>query len=295
MRTIVNADRQVFRNHDTTARAFLRRTPGVDEQTRPTSLCRFVLRVLHELTPGHVRDAAIDDAVSVGLHIPNVQVLEDQQAIAIDQLARFLVRKVVASIRLALIGVTQGVRRLAPFGATLGQAFLLALQAGDVLGISLHPTLARDGFAIGHHRERGEAKVDADHLLRDGQGLGFHDAREAGIPVSYGVPADGQGLGLALDGSVHLDLDGANLGETQAAIGKETPVAFLLRICERIIAVFAAKAGIAGLVAVLDAMKERLEGKVHAQLCVLLRLSVPASQRLIVAAPLSEQAVGIVQ
>lgn len=116
---------QVFRNHRAAAGAFLRCASGVNAQHSTTGTFSLVRGELHELAPGHVRDASIDGAVSVGLHVLNVKVLEDDQAEAVDELAALLVREVgapVGGVKVRLISpcLKAGVLRRWPINTKIG-------------------------------------------------------------------------------------------------------------------------------------------------------------------------------
>jgi len=214
----VYANGQVFGNHRTTAGAFLRCASGIYEQTRSTSFCRFVLRVLHELSPGHVRNALIDGAIPVLLHPLNIQVLKNDQAITVHKPARLLVRKVVASVSLTLVSMLQSANSLLALRTTLSQPFLLTLKSGAVFSIPLYPPLALNLLTVRQRGKRGQAQVNTNHFGGDRQQLDLGLTREAGVPITDATPSNGQGLGPSLDGPAQFDFDRADLGETQTAI-----------------------------------------------------------------------------
>ena len=112
----MNPHTQVFGDDRTTTGTLLRRAPGIDAQHSTTGACSLVRGELHELTPGHVRDAPIDDTVPVGLHGRDVQVFKDEQPEAVDQLAACLVREVGAPVGGAPVRMAQRAQQ----GAALG-------------------------------------------------------------------------------------------------------------------------------------------------------------------------------
>jgi hypothetical protein len=130
MRTIVNANRQVFANDFTAAGAHLRRLPGVNLYNRPTSFLRFEGRVLDQLSPGHIGDTLVHTTVITILHNLYVQVLEDYDLELIDQLSTNLVCKVPAAIGGALVDMLYDTPALAVFW----RAFLARAQAALRLG-----------------------------------------------------------------------------------------------------------------------------------------------------------------
>ena len=97
--------RQVFGNNRT--RTLLRCASGVDEHHRPTSIRSFVGGELDELTPSHISNAPADCLVSVDLHLLNVKVFKGNELVFVDQLARFLVRKVAPSIGRTFVGMAR--------------------------------------------------------------------------------------------------------------------------------------------------------------------------------------------
>lgn len=82
----------------------MRRALGVNQRHTTTSLFRFVRSELHELTPSHICYALFDGSPAVLLHVLNVKVLERDELVVIDQLARFLMSKVTATIGSAAVG-----------------------------------------------------------------------------------------------------------------------------------------------------------------------------------------------
>lgn len=84
MRTIMHAYRQVFRDKGMTTAAHLRSPFRVNLYRDSTSVCSFVERALHELTPSDIRDAAVNVPVSVGLHPLNVQFFKSNDLVFVD-------------------------------------------------------------------------------------------------------------------------------------------------------------------------------------------------------------------
>lgn len=220
MRTIVLTDRQVFSNDVTATRAFLRCAPGVNQRYRPTSLCRFEGRVLHKSAPGYIGNALVDGLMAVLLHPLYVQVLEGNELIFIDQFSTFLVREVVAPVRLALVSVLQGAHGLTPFRAPFGQSLFLALQAGNVLSILFHPPLAGNLLPVGEDGKRLQPQVNTDHPVSWRQRLWCHKAAKASIPVAHTVTPNCQGLTLPLKRPVQLDFDITDFGKAETPLSR---------------------------------------------------------------------------
>lgn len=133
------ADAQVFRYHRTTTRVHLGGVLGINACHTPTSLYRFVRGELHELIPGHIRNAPVDDLVPVRLHRLSFQILKGDELIVVYQLTACLVREVFTPVRLALIGVLQRVNRLLALWATFWPVFFLRCRRVISFASPLHP------------------------------------------------------------------------------------------------------------------------------------------------------------
>lgn len=263
MRTFMFSDRQVFRDNLATTSTHLRCAPGVNQYHSPRSFFRFRLTELYKFTPGRIGYAPVDGLVAVLLHVLNVQVFKGNELVFIDQLSTFLMREVVAPVRLALVGMTKGVHGLAAFLATFSELFFLSLQPGDVFGVSLHPTLALDLLTIRKVGKGRQAQVKPHNLVSWRQRFGFHNAAKAGIPVADTVTANSQSLTLALKRPVQLDFHIANLGQTQAAVWSKSPVPPCSWVGEAVIAVKRLEARVTGLfLARLHTAEEGAEGEV---------------------------------
>ncbi len=147
-------DAQVFGNHFTATAAHLRCVLGINQHHTSTSAFRLVRGELHKLIPGHIRDATVDDRISLRLHPRNIQILKGDELIGIDQLAAFLMGEILSSVGLPLVGMLQGMNHFLALRAAFRKLFFLALQACNVFRIVFHPTLARDFVAIREHGER---------------------------------------------------------------------------------------------------------------------------------------------
>lgn len=140
----------------------------------------------------------------------------------------------------------------------------------------------------------GQAHIDPNHLVCGGQGLRFNHATQAGVPVARRIPLHGQRLALALHWAIQPNLHIANLGETHTPIVEKAPIALLLWIRERIVAVTRTEAGIAGLFACLDPPKERTESKVQTFQRLLHGLSMTLLQPLMFLLPIGKHLYRIV-
>ena len=256
-------NRQVFGNHRATTGAFLCRASGVNVQHNTTGAFSLVRGVLHELTPGHIRNTSIDDTVPIRLHGRNVQVFKDDQAEAVYQLAAFLVREVGTAVRGAPVGVIERTQHLATLWRSFGMMFLLALKAGNVFCIAFHPALAGDAFARAQRGERLQTEINTHYFRRWGQGHCVHIARETGVPVTYRVAADRNCFDSAHNGAMQLEAHRADLREREPVAVQSDPVP-VLRVNHAIVPAFTLEAGVTGRLTGFHAPKERLKGQVHA-------------------------------
>jgi hypothetical protein len=300
--------RQVFGNNDTRVPigrgAGLRSASGVNQCDHPTSVLSFVGGELHELTPDYIRNAPADRfagalrhrLVAVRLHLLNVEFLKSNELVFIHQFARFLVSEIVAPIRSSFVGMTKGFDDLALLCAPFGKLFFLALQAGNVGSVLLHPALASNLVAIAEIGKGRQTQVNADNVGRMLQRLGFTFTGEKSVPVTNRIALNGQSLDVGTDGTVELDRNIANFGKCQSIAHKLEP---RLLKGERIIQALALKAGVARFFTVLDTTKERLERQVYPLLHVLQDLgALKATDRFqdwLGGFPLREKLVGIVQ
>ncbi len=286
---------QVFRYDLAAAGTHLRGVARIDCDTCPTGPFCLVGRVLSKLTPRSIRDAFVHTAPVIILHILNVQILESDDLKPIYKSSTQLVRKVFAAIRDAIVDMLDDSFMLAVLRRALHIFAQLALCFGKRLFVPAKESRVSDLLASRESSEVSQAYINTDNLVSHEQWDRLNDAGEAGIPIPQSIAADGERLDLAFDGAMQFDLDIADLGETQAAIIKESPVPLLLRIGERIIASFSAESRIARLLPGLHATKERCECKIDTQLGILLHLGMPIAQVIVFLSPLSKQLVRIIE
>ena len=223
----MNTNAQVFGNNFTTTGAFLRRATRVHQDDGSTSLFSFVERVLCELSPRHVRDAAVDGVIAQALHILNVEFLEDHELIDVHQFPAFLMREIGAAVRDTLVGMVQRVKHLVAFRRTLLEVFFLTLKPSNVCRVPFHPALTLNLAAVA---EIGEGLQPQIHTNRIGcrlKRLRFDFAREADVPLTGAVTLNGDGLDFAFNGTMQLDLNDADFRDGQAITDQFHPVAVL--------------------------------------------------------------------
>lgn len=274
----------------------MRGASWVNQCNTPTSVCSFVDGVLHELPPSNIRDAAVDCLVAAPsrppLHLFDSELFKSDELVFVDQLARFLVSKVIAPMRSTFVGVTKCLDDLAPLWTSFRKAFFLALQTGNVGGVLLHPALPLNGLSIAEISKRGQAKVNADDIVVGWQRLSITLAGEAGVPIANRVTLNGQGLNVGADGAMQLNRYITDLGNAQ-------PVAYQLKTRllegETIVQALALKAWVSWLLASFDTAKECLKSKVNPLLHILQDLGMNRFQGWFFGFPLCQKLVGIVQ
>ena len=201
-----------------TMRTGLRRVGGrhFDEPTStPNKLVSQHIGKLRPSSPGNTTSKAV-----VLEHAPDVDLLDDDRAVALGVGSRQLVQDVVAlSLDLAM-DATHAVQG---FCSALG-SFLSSID--NVLG----STKSLQGFfkvsripnllSVGIGEQVGDATIDSHH--RDSSRVWIGNlvlAQDAGKPL-ISIPPDRAGLRLPFERSMDHDLQGSNLGEVQLAAGK---------------------------------------------------------------------------
>lgn len=116
---------QFLRDNLPTARTSLRGVTWINQDDTTASFFRFARGELYELMPGNVPDAFVQAAVRAVFHVDDVQVFKGDKLVLVDQLARFLMRKVAATVSNALVNVVDD--PLAP--TILGRSLCLFRQA----------------------------------------------------------------------------------------------------------------------------------------------------------------------
>lgn len=294
MRTFVFTDMQIFRNDVTTTRAFLRCTPGINQYNSPASFFRFALTELYESSPGHISYTLVKDFVAILLHTLYVQVFKRDELIFVDQLTRFLVSEIIASVSLTLVSVLQGANRLPPLRAAFGQFLFLAVQPGHIFCIPPHPSLALNLVAVGEDGKCRQSQINTHNLIRWWHWLGFDNTRETGVPVTDTITPDSQGFAHTFKWPMQLDFYITDFGEANTAVIEKSPVSFLLWISERIVTMAGLEAWVSWFLAVLYAAEESTKGKVNPLLGILHSLSMSLLQPLVFLLPLCQEFIRLI-
>ncbi len=160
----MDANTQIFFDNFTTPAAQLRRVFWINEYDTTTGPRCLVRGELHELIPSYVRNATVNDFLAIRLHVLNVQLFKNNEPILIDEFSTFLMSKICSSVSLSLVSVLQRANRFSPFDTTLRQSLFLALEACNILLITLRQALAFNHFTITQYRKLRQAKIDADRF-----------------------------------------------------------------------------------------------------------------------------------
>jgi hypothetical protein len=263
----MHSNRQILGHNLTATGTHLRCASGVDQYDSATGAFSLVRAVLHKSSPGHVRNTPVDDLVSVRLHVLNVQVFKHQQAVAVNQLATFLMYKVVPAIARPLIGVVECLDRFSAFCAALWQFLFFALKAGNIQSVLLHPALTVNLLAVGQHYKRLQSEVNAYDFIRQRQWVRRDFTRKTGVPFSR-TALNGDGLDFAVYRTVHDDTHLADFGQREC-IAFQFRAIPVLRIGETGVLAAALKAWIAWLVASFHPAEKRLKRQINPYLHIL--------------------------
>ncbi len=149
---------------------------------------------------------------------------------------------------------------------------MLALNLYQCLLFSAEEAGILDFFTRGERGKGLKSHIDAHCLSARSKTFRLTLHRETDGPLARRGTRDGTGLEYAFDRAMVDHLETANLGETHAVIVRDTEAT--LRKSETIVAVFAAKSGVARFLARFRATKERFECQVDTDGNVLQNLRV---------------------
>ena len=164
----------------------------------------------------------------------NVQVLKGDELVAVHQFAYSACGEIRGDGSNAFVNILDNPLMLAIFRRAFSGLTQSALRFSQCLFIVAEKAGILDFLT---RRQRGEGfqtHVYADHGGHRRQGFRRELTRETGVPVAQRIAPDGKRFGGSNNGAVQLDFYMAYLRQAHAAIIKKTPVAFLLRVGERI-------------------------------------------------------------
>src|SRR5215210_2188886 len=255
----------------TTPRTVLRGVGGVDLHEPPTSIFCFVGDLVCQVRPSRVSDG-LGEAV-VFDHPVHAQVLDRDEPVTVHELARLLVREVLALVLNALVDRSHCLAAFRSlFGALRGFGES-ALGAGQVFLFLAKELRSRDALTVGRGDDILESNVHAHGFARLRDFFGLNLTREAHEPLARGAFANRGGLhrSSAIERTMDHGLNMAYLREEDPAL---LDLKATLRIRERVVSVSPTKARIARSIARLHAAEERLESKIKPESHVLQNLRV---------------------
>ncbi len=227
----------------------------------PTGTFSLVRKHGEEPRPGRICNAFSQTMVMN--HAIDAQIFNANNSIVIDNLTRFLMRKVISLESNSLMNAGNDFAPLGNFGSAFSRPTQFSL--GFSQSFLLFPEKARTLNRWSSIRKSGEsmqAHIDAHGFIVSWKGLRFDFTTKSYIPFASRRTAKSGCLGLAAHFSMHDDLDMTDLGNYQASIfnsatGRD------LRKGEGIIPSLSLKAGKAGFFTGLAAAKEGFESQVN--------------------------------
>src|SRR5882672_8240834 len=256
------------------AHASLRRPARGYFHQLTTSLCRFVREFCDERRPSGV-------IYRFGQHssrqVLYVQFLNDYQPEQKHKPSRYLVREILSLIthmRVDALQVSNGLLSVITASLATGNLTLCPPEFG--LGFFVVSGV----FNLGSVRQRGEgaqAHVKARLFYRSRQRFRLTFDAEHSIPSS-GVALDGDGFDPAFDWAMQFDLDGAYALQSQFAVVEHFAAVTVSRKGDAVVATDRAKSRRTWRLAVLDAVKERIESLINATQHILTAREVGKSQ-----------------
>jgi hypothetical protein len=294
MKTVMYTVAQGFLDHRPTAATALRCSAWVNLDIHPTSIFRIVARIGGQLSPHCIRNA-FRQAVIFD-HRCDSQVLEHDNAEAIDQLSAFLMSKVLASIGYPLMDTRHNSASTCSFCRSLRLFAQAALCSFQVTLITPKETWVGNRFA---RRERGEllkTDIHADcglHYVGNRCALALHGKSDK--PLATPASPQRDGFDPALDGSMQLDQHRADLREDQLVPFEPCAIP-VLRIGHRVVPTKALETRVSGvLFARFGTPKERLECQIDPNLDVLQDLGMHPLECLAFGFPVRKKGLRIIQ
>ena len=225
-----------------------------------------------ELRPRHITDASVQ--ASVGVHFVDSNILNKDPSICIDDLSGFLMGKVGALVRNALMNFCHDLFGLCSFRRSFLLKSQFSLRLGQSFGGAFQERRVFDGRSIGKrgkgfnphidpHRERIRRKNRLRNIL----------AGKGDPPFSGGRPKNSAGLDLSFDRAMENDGNGPDLRESQA-LSRQIASAIPLGKGQGRVLPLSLEPGIAGVFTVFDPAKKRLERQIDANRHVLERLGI---------------------
>ena len=253
----------------------LTRIGRIDFDKLSASLFRFARELTQEGRPRGICNA-FRQTMIMG-HAIDHQVLNGYHAVAIDDLAAFLVREVVAPELDPLMHPRHSFAVRAALRRALCQLRMLALDFCQRLFFLAEKARVLNLGSIRKGRKGYQSDINPNVLMALRQALRFALNREAGVPFPGAAFLDGEGLDLAPNRAVQEDFDtpDARQGKLALCIDLEPE----LRIGETIVAASAFETRVAWVLTGLDAPEKGFESQIKPDGHVLQDLGMHALER----------------
>jgi hypothetical protein len=290
--TLMDAGTQIFRNQLSTPRTAFAGVARVNLHHATTSFFRFAGHDVCKLMPRGVSNTFRKTVVTQ--HPAYIQIFKADRSEPTYQFTGFLMGKGTTAIGSPFVDVGDdlaafGVLRRSLLGC--GQAALCLCQRPF---IGTKEARIGDLFAIRQRSELFQPNVNANGGLRYRLWLRFGFNTERHKPPAGTAAPNRDRLDRAVSGTVQNNLDRSDFTQDQMAPFQPSAIS-VLRIGQAIVAPGTLEARVSGLLARLDAAKERLERQINARTGVLQHLTMHELQGWAFGFPLWEEVDRIVQ
>ncbi len=243
-----------------TSGACLRSVGRIHFNTSNTGPCCLVLDELKELPPRYIADRTIHAAKVVFFHVVDREILNNDGVKLVYELSGFLMSKVFAFPRNALMHAGNNLARLRARFRTFCLFGKFTLRRGKVFLFLLEKARVLDLRAVGPCGKRFKTHIEADSRVnRLLDWFTIYDARKSYVPFPGCGTSNGTGFDLPFDGSVEFDLNIAYLGKPNRVFKKFEPG---LGIGKRIVSELSPEPGVAWFFSRFNTAEECAERKV---------------------------------
>jgi hypothetical protein len=205
------------------------------------SFFRFAREMIKELRPGRVTDAF--RKTMIVNHPIDMQIFNTDGPERVDNLARVLMREVVASPFGSFMPSRDDLTMHAPLFRSLLQSGMLALHLRQCLFFTAKETRVGNFFSAREGGKGFESNINAHGTIILWQSLWFTLHRKGDVPFSGRGAMNGTGLDRAFDLSMVDHFDRSNLREADTVVVSDAEAT--LRIGDAIVATIAFKTRIA--------------------------------------------------
>jgi len=284
--------RQLFLDKLAASGARLARIARINKCHGSTSLCRFVDRELHELSPRYISNRFSNAFKSVFSHIFDVQLFKSYELICAYKFTRKFMRKILAFISDLAVNMSDYLTSFTSYWRSLFSPAKFLLSLCKFLFFNSEKSGIVDFLAS---RERGKGlktDIDANYGINLWQGICLDFTRKGSPPLTNSISADSQGFNGSFNISMLPNFNRTNFRNSEFVAND--PEAGL-RKGEAIISVKTPESWEAGFFTSLNTAKERLKGQIHSKLCVLKTLRKSIREVWFIFFPLNQKIASIIQ